>query len=177
MKNSSNKYRHASLILLLFPVISGFSFKRDISWPFIQTKITNTFPQVSHISTDSLKNILDKEKFFLIDVRDQEEFIISRIPGAIHIPTPEKVTYSKNSYIIVYCSIGYRSADFAEKLQNSGFTKVYNLRGSLFEWADKGYPLINDSGATTYVHPFNKKWGVLLNTKRHKYSWSTIAPQ
>ncbi|MCP3931194.1 MAG: rhodanese-like domain-containing protein, partial [Bacteroidetes bacterium] len=133
MKNSSNKYRHAPLILLLFPVISGFSFGRDITWQYIQTKISNSFPQVSHISTDSLKNILTKEKFFLIDVRDHKEFIISRIPGAIHIPTPEKVTYDKNSYIIVYCSVGYRSANFASKLQEAGFTRVYNLRGSIFE--------------------------------------------
>ena len=46
-----------------------------------------------------------------------------------------------------------------EQLQEAGFTKVFNLYGSLFEWANQDYPLENAEGTVTHkVHTYNKKW-------------------
>ena len=48
---------------------------------------------------------------------------------------------SKNTKIVTYCSVGYRSERIGEKLMKQGFTDVSNLKGSLFKWANQGYEL------------------------------------
>jgi len=46
---------------------------------------------------------------------------------------------------------------------NEGFTNVYNLYGSIFDWVEKGYPLENAEGnSTLQVHTYNQRWGKLL---------------
>jgi hypothetical protein len=45
--------------------------------------------------------------------------------------------------------------------------RVFNLKGSIFEWANRGNPVVNQHGVTPYVHPYNRRWGQLLNKKYH----------
>jgi rhodanese-related sulfurtransferase len=47
--------------------------------------------------------------------------------------------------------VGYRSEKVTEKLQKAGFTQVSNLYGGIFEWVNQGYPIVNQSGATSDV--------------------------
>ena len=68
---------------------------------------------------------------------------------------------------MVYCSVGYRSSILAEKLQDLGFTRVYNLEGSIFKWANEGRPLAQDQTPVQKVHPYNTDWGKLLEKKYH----------
>lgn len=105
----------------------------------------------------------------LLDVREADEFAVSQIQDARHIESPEEVQADKQTRIVVYCSVGYRSARFARELQEKGFVNVYNLRGSIFAWANQGYPLYQGNERTGYVHPFNKKWGLLLDERFHLY--------
>lgn len=42
-----------------------------------------------------------------------------------------------DSHIVVYCSVSYRSSILARRLQDMGFTNVYNLEGSIFKWANE----------------------------------------
>ena len=61
---------------------------------------------------------------------------------------------------MLYCSVGYRSEKVAEKMKKAGFTAVYNLYGSIFEWVNAGYPVVtNDGNQTNIIHTYNKKWG------------------
>ena len=69
--------------------------------------------------------------------------------------------------IVVYCSVGYRSSILAEKLQDMGFTKVYNLEGSIFKWDNEGRPLVQGKVTVRKVHPYNAHWGNLLERKYH----------
>ena len=41
---------------------------------------------------------------------------------------------ARESTIVVYCSVGYRSEKIAEELDKLGFTNVSNLYGGIFEW-------------------------------------------
>jgi hypothetical protein len=43
--------------------------------------------------------------------------------------------------------------------------KVSNLEGSLFEWANLGYPLFRGTAAASKVHPYNANWGRLLERR------------
>ena len=44
-----------------------------------------------------------------------------------------------------------------------GFTRVYNLEGSIFKWANEHRPLVDRSGPASVVHPYNRIWGRLLD--------------
>ncbi len=110
-------------------------------------------------------------QYQILDAREREEYEVSHIPGAQYIGYnyfDESLLkgLDKNSPTVVYCSVGYRSEKIAERLRKMGFTKVYNLYGSLFEWANKGYPLENAKGQKTRrIHTYNQSWSQWVNRK------------
>jgi len=111
----------------------------------------------------------------LLDARELEEYVVSRIPGAIHFGYDNPKwslleSVAKDKEIIVYCSIGYRSEKIGEKLIKRGYTNVRNLYGSIFEWANRGYTLEGPRQRTTNkVHTYNKKWSTwVLNDSVQK---------
>jgi rhodanese-related sulfurtransferase len=162
--------RKVRFLLILVPILSGFTFGNTPTWNSLNSSIDRRFPLVKNMTTETLLSIQGKEDFLLIDVRTEKEYKISKIEGAIHLEHPDKIKVSKTSKIVVYCSVGYRSAIFADILRQKGYIHVWNLRGSIFEWANKGYPLTNGKQKTKYVHPYNSKWGVLLKPEYHRYS-------
>jgi hypothetical protein len=64
--------------------------------------------------------------------------------------------------VVVYCSVGWRSAALADRLLAAGLDDVHNLRGSIFDWANKGLPLVRDGEPAREVHPYGRLWGLLL---------------
>jgi predicted sulfurtransferase len=69
----------------------------------------------------------------------------------------------RNTPVVVYCSVGYRSEQIGEKLLQAGFTDVHNLFGSIFEWVNQGYPVFkNQSEQTNRVHAYSRSWGIWL---------------
>lgn len=141
----------------------------------IATKIEQDYPRVSQISTTTLTEWLEQPNPpILLDVREAEEFAISHLRGADNVipdtPIPVVVAtvlkdVKKKQRIVVYCSVGYRSAQFAQQLQEAGFTNTYNLKGSIFAWANEARPLYRGSVQVQQVHPYNRQWGQLLDAK------------
>jgi 3-mercaptopyruvate sulfurtransferase SseA len=66
---------------------------------------------------------------------------------------------------VVYCSVGYRSARVAHWLGGQGYTNVRNLTGSIFQWANEGRPVFRDDRPTNEVHPYDQRWGLLLESR------------
>jgi rhodanese-related sulfurtransferase len=114
------------------------------------------------ISCQALKQ--DYDSFLILDTRELEEYQISHLSHAIHIgfrnaDISRLDTVPKDQPIVVYCSIGYRSEKIGEKLQKAGFSKVYNLYGSVFEWVNRGFPLVDLQGKETgHIHTYDRKW-------------------
>ena len=163
------RFSNFPVLLPLLLLLCGF-FWNDPTWQQVNATIDRIYPNVKSVDINSLKTSLDQGKhFILIDVREEDEFAVSHLPAAINIPKAAAVDYQKNTPIIVYCSVGVRSADFADQLDKRGFTSVLNLRGSIFAWGNKGYPLVRGSKTVSVVHPYNKKWGKLLNRELHLY--------
>jgi len=74
--------------------------------------------------------------------------------------------------MVVYCSIGYRSEKIGEKLLRLGYKNVYNLYGSIFEWANEKYQLVGSNGKTTNrVHSYNKSWSKWVTNEEIKTVW------
>jgi hypothetical protein len=53
---------------------------------------------------------------------------------------------------VIVCSVGYRSAYFAEELAGAGFTGVRNLEGSIFQWANSGHAVHRDRAPERIGH-------------------------
>lgn len=102
------------------------------------TKITEDAKKnIKEIDLAELKNRLatQKNNFYLVDVREKEEFDNGFIPGAIHLSKGvierdiEKTIPDRNAEIVLYCGGGSRSALAAENLQRMGYTNVFSLIG------------------------------------------------
>jgi len=111
------------------------------------------------------------ENVIFLDAREIEEFETSHIKDAKYVGydnfSLEAVeTIPKNSKIVVYCSIGYRSEKIGEELLELGFTDVYNLNGGIFNWSNNGYPVFNNDSRTKEVHGYSRSWSKWLNTNR-----------
>lgn len=105
----------------------------------------------------------EKDQFIFIDTREKEEFETSHIANAVWLghdhPEWQNIKHiSKNQKIVVYCSIGYRSEKMGEKLKKMGYVNVYNMYGSIFEWANRDYPVFSKGKKTNYIHTYNKNW-------------------
>ena len=95
---------------------------------------------MSEISAQDLKTRLDRnEPPLLLDVRQDWETKLCRLPNAVHIPIEEielrTDELNPESEIVVYCHQGVRSAAVADYLRTLGFTDVKNLAGGLDLWA------------------------------------------
>jgi adenylyltransferase/sulfurtransferase len=96
----------------------------------------------SDITVEELKAKIDRQDpFFLIDVRERNEYEISRIPGSTLIPLGElprrldEIPAGKE--IVVHCKMGGRSAKAADLLREKGYTNVHNVKGGVLAWSDR----------------------------------------
>ena len=92
------------------------------------------------ISARDLKARIDRnEPPLLLDVRQDWETKLCRLPNAVHIPIEEielrVEELNPADDIVVYCHQGVRSAAAAEFLRSLGFRSVRNLTGGLDSWA------------------------------------------
>ncbi len=87
------------------------------------------------------------EEFHLIDVREDHEFHLGRIPGALHLGKGiiERDVESKipdsTAWLILYCGGGFRSALAADNLQKMGYTQVISMDGGFSGWKAAGYEI------------------------------------
>ena len=85
---------------------------------------------------ERLKEFYAQENAILIDVRQPDEFVRGRIPGARNVPSQKLRDFSlevtdKDTPIYVYCLSGARSARAVRALRGVGFTNVIDLGGIL----------------------------------------------
>jgi len=100
---------------------------------------------VPEVTVEQMKAKMDRgEDFFLLDVREPNEYQICRIEGAKLIPLGElgqrTGELDRDRETIVHCKMGGRSAKAVSLLQERGFTRVSNLKGGILAWIDKVDP-------------------------------------
>ncbi len=78
----------------------------------------------------------------LVDVREQNEFDESRIPGSILIPLSvfqQRYTeLPQDKEIVMQCRSGARSGRTTEFLLQNGYTQVSNMAGGILAWNEAG---------------------------------------
>ncbi len=100
---------------------------------------------VPEVTVEQLKAKIDKgDDFFLLDVREPNEYQICRIAGSTLIPLGELAQRTgeldRNKEMIVHCKMGGRSAKAVSLLQERGFNRVSNLKGGILAWIDRVDP-------------------------------------
>lgn len=94
----------------------------------------------THITAETAKEMMDTESgYIILDVRTQEEYDESHIPGALLIPNETIGTDDipelpdMDQLILVYCRSGNRSQQAASKLVDLGYTNIYEF-GGIIDW-------------------------------------------
>ncbi len=167
-----------AFILIRVEYCSYAQLRKNLTMESVTERIVAKFKNVEHITTDDLAASLDQadpgENILLVDARTAGEFEISHLPGARNLETVDELKNHLATMtvpperIVVYCSVGYRSAELASRMEDAGTTgiPVQNLLGSIFSWANEDRPLVKGDKKTAHkVHPFNAKWGRLLEEK------------
>ena len=91
---------------------------------------------------------------WVLDVREDEEWVAGHAPGARHIPMAQLPVRAgeipRGEPVYVICRSGRRSAVVAQALNQAGWAAV-NVAGGMQDWAAAGRPMVTDSGAEPYV--------------------------
>jgi rhodanese-related sulfurtransferase len=96
---------------------------------------------VREVSVQELKALRDRgEKPLVLDVREDWELQLARIPDVVHVPMnqlPGRLAqFERETPVIVMCHAGGRSLRVAHFLLNQGFTSVANLTGGIQAWSE-----------------------------------------
>lgn len=158
-------------IIFIFLLISTQVFSQKSLKKLLKEYNTESVPYID------VNELNKKTNITLLDAREVKEYEISHLKNALSVGYDdfdiEKTSANladKNSIIVVYCSVGIRSEDIAEKLQKAGYKNVYNLYGGIFEWKNNGFKVYNkDNQETEKVHTFNKEWSKWLNKGEEIY--------
>lgn len=165
-------------VLAAVVVVAGVAIGlglRPLRLMLVRYGVRARFPEVRPISTAELaawRADTGRVQPLVLDVREPAEFAVSHLAGSRSLPMAQAgpaalADTPREQPIVVYCSVGLRSAMVARALQRGGFTQVQNLEGSIFQWANESRPLVREGGSPAdTVHPYDAKWGRLLAPER-----------
>lgn len=162
-----------NLIFLIF-LVSVNSFSQKNLEQLLKKHNTESVPyiSISELQKEKPFGFAQGDSIIILDAREPKEFEISHLKNAMCVGydffnlenTLSKLPKDKNAKIVVYCSLGIRSEDIAEKLQKEGYTKVFNLYGGIFEWKNQNNTVVNKQNKPTEkIHAFNKEWSKWLH--------------
>jgi rhodanese-related sulfurtransferase len=130
------------------PVLARFAAEVEAAYPG-----TPTLTAAAFRARD------DHARFLVVDARSPAEIAVSRIPGAI---LPHQLPAADDGRpVLVYCTIGMRSAQATRRLRGAGYT-AFNLTGGVLAWAAAGGELVDADGQPTRkVHTYGARWNHL----------------
>ena len=103
---------------------------------------------MEEITPTELKQRLDNgDDLQIVDVREDSEVAIGRIPNSTHIPLAQVLSrmdeIDPNRETVVHCKMGGRSARAIDALQRSGYKgKLLNLKGGIIGWSNDVDPSV-----------------------------------
>lgn len=153
-------------IILYITILFSIVVSSQETLSELLTKYNNQ--SIPYISVQELA--MPKTNAILLDAREQKEYNVSHLENAIHvgyelfnIDTVLNTLKDKDQKIVVYCTLGVRSEDIAEKLKDEGYTNVENLYGGIVEWKNNNFSVFNlEEKETENVHVCNEFWSKWL---------------
>ena len=107
------------------------------------------FKTVQQQTPMSLARGLTIAPVLLLDVRTRHEFDSGHLAGAAHTTDVDSARQlirdfrinTPDGQVVAYCTIGYRSAQFSQRMTTLGCDDVKNLEGGIWAWIDAGQPI------------------------------------
>lgn len=165
------------LVIVVVAIVIGAAVVlvagRGVAFQAIRRLTAHKFPDVQWIDRAEFTRWREdpgRPQPLVLDARTAPEYQVSHLRDAVNMDAKRPSLHplagrSKDAPIVVYCSVGYRSARLAHWLGGQGYTNVRNLSGSLFQWANEDQPVFRDGRPTTEVHPYDHRWGLLLEPR------------
>lgn len=104
------------------------------------------FASIKSVDVEKAAQFLNSSSsVFILDARTREEYQKEHLEGAVLIPYKEVTQHlselpsNKETFILVYCTVGVRSARATKTLQAHGYVNATNLRGGIEAWKKKGF--------------------------------------
>ncbi len=104
------------------------------------------------VTVEEAKELIERGKVRVVDVREPDEWQAGHIPQANHIPLGQIVNQPTSALVgdpsqpmLFVCAVGGRSAIACEVAATMGYTVLYNLEGGTTAWIRSGFPV--DTGA------------------------------
>ena len=105
---------------------------------------------LERITPEQAKRMMDEEGAWLIDVRETDEFLSRRIPGAFSQPLSVLPLLPADSDLdkpaIFFCNSGNRTAGAEKLLAGRGHTRAYVIDGGLEAWERAKLPIESYQG-------------------------------
>jgi len=100
--------------------------------------------EVQMITPEEVESLSKMDEVQTLDVRTSKEYKEEHLKNAQNIVYDENFSekiqdLDKSKPVIVYCNTGGRSEKSAQILKDSGFVKVYDLKGGISEWKFKKF--------------------------------------
>jgi rhodanese-related sulfurtransferase len=127
-----------NLLLVIAAVASGTM----LLWSFFSNRVSG----ISEVNTLEATRLMNEDAL-LLDVREDNEWAVGRLPNARHIRLGElskrlsELEKFKDKPIVVYCRSGNRSARACALLKKSGFGNANSLAGGIMAWEQSNLPI------------------------------------
>ncbi len=108
--------------------------------------------EISEVDATQARDRIESGEPVVVDVREQDEWDEGHIPGAVHVPRGhlesriERLAPDPARPVVVYCSVGNRSAFAAKTLTELGYEDVVSLAGGFTDWKRNGFPVQLQAG-------------------------------
>lgn len=155
------------LVFAFFIFGCNNSFSQKVKSQYFDTMLKNllkhSVPEVSATELAKISNVT------LLDAREKREYDVSHLQKAVWVgfndfAVDRVKNLPKQTRIVVYCSVGFRSEKVSEMLINTGFVNVSNLYGGIFEWVNNGFKIYNlQNQPTNRIHAYDHIWGLWLS--------------
>jgi rhodanese-related sulfurtransferase len=122
----------------------------DFSLADVVGKITViNYRQASYreISSNEAAELIKNDQPIILDVRTPHEYKRGHLHNSVLIPVQElqsrykELGTHKEREILIYCATGNRSTVASKILIDNGFKDIINMRGGIYDWSKKNYPV------------------------------------
>jgi molybdopterin/thiamine biosynthesis adenylyltransferase/rhodanese-related sulfurtransferase len=120
--------------------------------PTYRELLQQTRSEISEIDAPQARERIESGEPVVVDVREQSEWDEGHIPGAVHVPRGslesriERLAPDPTRPVVLYCSVGNRSAFAAKTLAELGYEDVVSLAGGFTDWKRNGFPVQLQAG-------------------------------
>lgn len=148
------------LMLIALPLFTWAQIESALFKTTVDGLLNETVPL---ITVSELQKMFKSKAILLLDAREIEERKVSHLlnsywVGFSDFSMDRLPQIDKDSVVVVYCSVGNRSEKIGEKLQQDGYTEVYNLYGGIFEWINQNGAVYQNGSQTKVIHGYNTLW-------------------